>query len=299
MNFAFVILHYKTLEDTIECTDSIIQLDDPSVKIFIVDNFSNNGSAEVLFEKYKNYGNIEIINNTHNLGFAKGNNIGISAARASGCDFVCVLNNDTVIKQKDFTSKCIMLWENHGFSIAGPKIVSLVDGLDQNPFIVESHFVKSKKDAIKMYLVGLVKYMCVLLKVPRWWEKNKERLSYTGNLENQMICMNEKDILLYGACMIFSPTYFKEYDKMCDLTFMYEEETILYFLCRELNIKAMYLPDIQIFHKEQSSTKSTLGLGRKKLLFGYKEDFKSRKQLLKIVLKKDNKDYLKNLLKNS
>ena len=95
----------------------------------------------------------------------------------------------------------------------------------------------------------------------------------------------------------FITKFFEKYNKLCDLTFMYEEETILYFLSKQLNIKNMYLPDIEIYHKEQSSTKKSFGSEKKKLLFGYREDFNSRKQLLKIVFKINDIEFLESLMK--
>ena len=45
--------------------------------------------------------------NRDNLGFAKGNNVGIKFALSCGFDYVMLLNNDTVIAQKDFLWKMV------------------------------------------------------------------------------------------------------------------------------------------------------------------------------------------------
>lgn len=293
----FVVLHYKNIEDTIECVESLKNQKKVDTYIFIVDNFSNDGTMEQLQSKYKEEDKIFLISSIRNLGFAKGNNLGISLARQKGCDFICLVNNDTLIEQVDFASKCIEEWEQYDYSIAGPRIISTIDSLDQNPYMLHSHFVKSKKDAIRMYFVGLIKYMFIKIGFNEWWNKNDIRSSITDNLEKTILDSKEKDFLLNGACLILSPTFFRKYNKLCDWTFMYEEETIIYFLSRRLGIKNMYLPSIEIYHKEQSSTKKSFGSERKKLLFGYREDLKSRKQLLKIVLKINNVEFLNNLMK--
>lgn len=295
--FGFVVLHYKNIEDTVECVESLKYTNDLDTLIFIVDNFSNDGTKEQLESKYRESKNIFITSNASNLGFAKGNNVGISLAKEHGCDFVCLINNDTLIKQNGFVLKCIENWNKYNYSIAGPRIISTIDGFDQNPYMLHSHFVKSKKDAIRMYIVGLVKYSFVRLGFKEWWNKEGIRESVTENLEGKLLNSEKQDFLLNGACIILSPTFFEKYNKLCDLTFMYEEETILYFLSKQLNIKNMYLPDIEIYHKEQSSTKKSFGSEKKKLLFGYREDFKSRKQLLKIVFKINDTEFLENLIK--
>lgn len=295
--FGFVVLHYKNIEDTIECVDSLVYKVNYNKLIFIVDNFSNDGTKELLENKYKENKNIFIISNTSNLGFAKGNNIGIKVAKEKGCDFVCLINNDTIIKQDDFILKCIENWYEYNYSIGGPRIISTIDGFDQNPYMLHSHFVKSRKDAVRMYVVGLAKYVFIRLGFKEWWNKEGTRENITENLEKRLLNSENNDFLLNGACIILSPTFFEKYNKLCDLTFMYEEETILYFLSKQLNIKNMYLPNLEIYHKEQSSTKKSFGSERKKLLFGYREDFNSRKKLLKIVFKKNDKEFLEGLIK--
>lgn len=295
--FGFVVLHYKNIEDTIECIDSLESQKNIEALIFIVDNFSNDGTKEQLENKYGEKENIFLISSKANLGFAKGNNLGISLARKKGCDFVCLINNDTLIKQEEFSDKCIEEWEKYNYSIGGPRIISTIDGLDQNPYMLNSHFVKSKKDAIRMYFVALVKYIFIKVGFNEWWNKKNIRGSITENLEKVVLDSYKKDFLLNGACLILSPTFFKKYNKLCDWTFMYEEETIIYFLSRRLGIKNMYFPNIEIYHKEQSSTKKSFGTEKKKLLFGYKEDLNSRKQLLKIVFRINDIEFLDSLMK--
>ena len=46
--FVFVILHYKTEKDTIECIESIKKLSYKNIEIVIVDNGSQNGTGENL-----------------------------------------------------------------------------------------------------------------------------------------------------------------------------------------------------------------------------------------------------------
>ena len=55
----FVILHYLTAKDTIECVNSIIDNCDIEINhIVIVDNASFNDSMALIEDKYKKYSNI-------------------------------------------------------------------------------------------------------------------------------------------------------------------------------------------------------------------------------------------------
>lgn len=121
-----VLLNWNGWRDTIECLESISHLDYPEFSVFVVDNASTDQSLERLREWSVQQTNIsesktgrsfstlgsestvsqsslrglEFIASPVNGGFAAGNNIGIRAALASGCDFVWLLNNDTVVEPK-------------------------------------------------------------------------------------------------------------------------------------------------------------------------------------------------------
>lgn len=286
--FGFVILHYKTDFDTIECISSLLMLKG-NIEIIVVDNFSDNGSIEKVYSHFKDVKNVHFLYNGKNLGFAKGNNEGMVYAKKIGCDFVCLLNNDTFIKQKDFVEIAINDWLNSNYSISGPKIISAIDGLDQNPFMVPRHYVKNKLDAVILFMIGFIKYVFVLLHFPAFWEKSGDKGVFTEGLENEYLLSEKREFLLNGACMIFSPTYLRKYNKICDLTFMYEEETIIFYLSNKLGYLLSYNPNIEIYHKEQSATNHSINKPRERLVFGYKQDLKSRFVMLKIVFINENR----------
>ena len=51
--FSFVILHYNTFDDTVDCIDSIFKnIDYPNYHIVVVENGSKNNSGMKLFQKY-------------------------------------------------------------------------------------------------------------------------------------------------------------------------------------------------------------------------------------------------------
>jgi GT2 family glycosyltransferase len=63
-------------------------------RLYAVDNASSDGSVEVLrrFDDQR----IVVLEQSSNLGIAVGNNVGIARALSDGCDWVLLLNNDTV-----------------------------------------------------------------------------------------------------------------------------------------------------------------------------------------------------------
>lgn len=106
VNLSTIILSYNTRDITEQCIRKLIKnlLRYPQLKfeIIIVDNASDDGSAEMLrdMEKKQNFPNITIrlIFNTENAGYPKGNNQGVK--HASGI-YILYLNSDVMIENID------------------------------------------------------------------------------------------------------------------------------------------------------------------------------------------------------
>ena len=66
----------------------------PNMEVLVVDNGSPSASLDDIKSFASHYPNVHIVENGENLGFAKGNNVGLN--RATG-DYVVLLNNDTYV----------------------------------------------------------------------------------------------------------------------------------------------------------------------------------------------------------
>lgn len=73
-----------------KCLQSLMSLRYPNYEVIVVDNGSSDGSPNMV---KRNFQKVKLIVNKRNLGFAKGNNIGI---KASSGDLIVLLNNDVV-----------------------------------------------------------------------------------------------------------------------------------------------------------------------------------------------------------
>ena len=124
-DLVFVILHYNVYKETINCINSIkSKIDTSKFHIVVVDNFSPNNSGKLLENKYKNDDKVSVILNKSNIGFAKGNNVGIDYARQIlNPKFICCLNNDTLLEQDDFFININKEYDKSNAAIIGPKIV--------------------------------------------------------------------------------------------------------------------------------------------------------------------------------
>ncbi len=91
---AVILLNWNGLADTIECVQSLTECSFENLQVYIVDNASANNEGEILSDKFPS---ATILMQKENLGFCKGNNVGIEQAIADGAEYIMLLNNDTIV----------------------------------------------------------------------------------------------------------------------------------------------------------------------------------------------------------
>lgn len=106
---SILILSWNGKDDTVDCLESLRQIDYPNYKVILVDNGSSDGLAEII---HTNFSETIFIRNKENLGFAGGNNIGIRYALSQSSDYVLLLNNDTIV-HPSFLSKLVDIGEEY------------------------------------------------------------------------------------------------------------------------------------------------------------------------------------------
>lgn len=269
MKTAFVILHYETTDDTRECLESLTKyLIYKDVNIILVDNGSVNGKLDKIQEEYLYNGKIHFIYSEKNLGFAKGNNLGFRYAKeVLGSEIIVLCNNDLIFRQNDFIEILEKLYREKNFDIAGPKIISMVDYINQNPIPVLYKNIYELDNRILKYLIlfcassfnlDLLIHKCF----------GQEAKQYSEIESGQ-------DFQLHGACLIFANNYIKLFDGLYDQTFMYEEESILKYIAKKEVLNMMYADELTVYHKEGSSTEKVFGKGKEKRRFYYKWNLNS------------------------
>ena len=94
LRVAIILVNWRTPDDTIETINSLIKLKYDNFFVLVVDNGSGDDSVARIRDKHPK---VQIIEQSTNLGFAGGNNIGIKAAIEQGADAVWLLNTDTIV----------------------------------------------------------------------------------------------------------------------------------------------------------------------------------------------------------
>lgn len=177
-----------------ECLDSLISQTYKNITIYLVDNNSDDGS--VAYVK-KNYPMVSVIQNSSNVGYAKGNNIGIEKAFREGADFCIAINTDTKADKK------------------------LVNEL------LKTYYDKSKSN-VKL---GLIQPVVLLYDKPNLLNTDGNAIHFLGfgyckdYLQTYKLFKIDKEIIsASGACLFISKEYFISVGKLDDDFFLYNED---------------------------------------------------------------------------
>ena len=266
MDIAFVILNYNIVKETIDCINSIIKnIDTEKYMIIVVDNGSNINIYRDLVRSFTYNERLIFVRNDSNLGFARGNNVGIDIARKKGARFVCCLNNDTVLNMKDFFSVIQLKYIQSEAALIGPKII-LKNGLEQHRngkllpiseyrLLLESfdnNHGRSRIDKLKR-----IKF------VRSFYDK------YLANLRKDRSKYYEEtqDVILHGCCLIFTPVFFTKLRGFNPETFLYMEEELLFATLIVNGLHSLYTPDLEIYHLEDVSTNKAIKTETEKYAF--------------------------------
>lgn len=122
---ATVIVNWNGCATTLACVETLVQAGQDAATIIVVDNGSQDDSVAVL---RAHFAALTVVEAGENLGFARGNNLGIQAALAHGApDYLFLLNNDAFVNAETLPQLAAALarWPQAGAAV--PKIY-LPDG---------------------------------------------------------------------------------------------------------------------------------------------------------------------------
>lgn len=120
-----IVVSYNTREMLRGCLTAVERSSDVSIELFVVDNSSRDGSADMVAADFPW---VQLIRNPDNRGFAAANNIAIP--RAAG-RFILLLNPDTVVRPDAISTLARYLTANPDVGICGPLVVN-PDGSQQS-----------------------------------------------------------------------------------------------------------------------------------------------------------------------
>lgn len=233
-----IIVNYNVKHFIELCIDSVIKASkNIDIEIIVVDNNSQDGSCELIRNKYPK---VTLVENKENKGFSKANN---QAVTLSNSEYLLFLNPDTVMPE-DFLHKALQYLDTHPqVGALGPK---LIDG--------KGKYAPDSKKSFPTLSVAIFKTTGInnVFKKSPYFNKY-----YAVHIDKDEIAEVE---VLSGCCMFLRKELFNTIgDAFDEDYFMYCEDVDLSFRVRKNGYKNIYFPDIQLIHyKGESTKKATL-----------------------------------------
>ena len=233
MDLSVIIVNYNVKHFLEQCLHSVQKATkNIAAEIFVVDNNSVDGSAELLREKFPN---ILLIENKENLGFSKANNQAIQQSKGR---YVLLLNPDTVVEEDTF-EKVIAFMDQH--PEAGGLGVKMIDG--------KGIFLPESKRGLPTPWVAFYKIFGLSRLFPRSKVFGRYHLSFLN--ENEV---HEVDVLA-GAFMLLRREALDKVGLLDETFFMYGEDIDLSYRIQESGYRNYYFPETTIIHYKGESTK--------------------------------------------
>ncbi len=231
MDVSVIIVSFNTLELLDKCIGSVYaHAGSLEIEVIVIDNASTDGSAEMIEQ---NFGEVRLVRNSKNVGFASANNQAIKLAKGK---FMLLLNSDTVVLDGAIEKTVQFAEQNAKAAVVGCRTLNPDSTLQRTCFMFPS-------------VLNLMLSSTYLYKIfPRsrffgrelmtWWDRNDAR---------------EVDVVS-GCFMLVRAEAIKQTGIMDESFFLYAEETDWCYRFRKNGWKLMFTPDAQIIHYGRASS---------------------------------------------
>jgi GT2 family glycosyltransferase len=223
LKLSVVILNYDVRYFLELCIKSVqAAIADLDAEIIIVDNHSSDDSCQMVKTFFPE---ITLIENKENLGFSKGNNIGVAQAKG---EYICLLNPDTVVSEDVFEKSLAYAETIPKMGILG---CQLIDGRGQ--------FLPESKRNIPTPIISIKKVM------------GFGRGYYACHLSPADT--GEVDVLV-GAFMILKKKVYDRVKGFDESYFMYGEDIDLSYKVIKAGFQNFYFGEATLLHFKGEST---------------------------------------------
>jgi GT2 family glycosyltransferase len=124
-DISVIIVSYNTADLTVACLESVFTSQRVGCEVFVVDNASKDGSAEIVRKKFPS---VRLVVNTTNRGFGAANN---QVLRECTGRYVVFLNPDAIVGPESLCTAAAFMDEHPEVGLAGPKVLN-PDGTRQD-----------------------------------------------------------------------------------------------------------------------------------------------------------------------
>lgn len=260
---SIIIINWNTKELLKNCLKSACEnTHGIDYEIFVVDNASSDGSAEMV---EKEFPQVKLIKNKENVGFAKANN---QAIQKSNGNYILLLNPDTIVLPGALAQMVEFMNENSRVGALGPKLLNSDESLQPScrsfPSLSTALFEETLLNRVfpKNRIIGKYKM--------GYWEHNDIR-----EVDQPM-----------GSALMVRREVIDQVGLLDEQFYMYYEEVDWCYRIKKQGWKIYFLPQAQIIHHGGASSGK---VGSKSLIETYRSMyrfFKKHRGAFSVVLLK-------------
>lgn len=272
---SIVILNWNEWKDTIECLESVFQMNYPNYNVVVVDN----GSTDKSVEKIKRYAHGELVPQSDLIKYSEDNKpIEILEYRWSNTEEkghqnkldLETFSNDKLILLKNEENLGYTGGNNRGIKFALEKFQPNFVVILNNDTVVDTEFLRKLiKHAQKKEKFGLLGPSILNYNQDSSSDHPALRLSFlpgfTSPHLNKVYTSEEKNVIrkalfkggvvfLGGACLLLKPSVFREVDGFDERFFCYLDEIDLAARIVKRGYDLGAVEESKIWHKSHSST---------------------------------------------
>jgi N-acetylglucosaminyl-diphospho-decaprenol L-rhamnosyltransferase len=234
---AIVIVNYNTAQLLCDCLDSIFAAPTQAqLAVWVVDNHSTDGSAELVAARYPQ---VRLIASARNGGFAYANNLALRPILAEARDdYILLLNADTVVPAGALDGLIGYLEAHPDVGVVGPKLLLADGSLD---LACRRSFPTPE---VAFYRMTGLSYL--FPNSPRFGRYN---LTYLDpNLEAEVDAV-------VGACMLLRTGVVREAGLLDEQFFMYGEDLDWTYRIKQYGWRVVYYPGVSVWHYKRASSR--------------------------------------------
>lgn len=212
-----IILNWNKPEDTLECLLSCKNINYENYEIIVVDNHSSDDSVSKIKSSFPQ---IRIIENSENLGYAGGNNVGMRYALEQGADYVLLLNNDVIVDKKVLSELIRIAQSSPQAGMLAPKVLYYDD-----------------RDVINSLGTSMD------------WLRLRPYLGACNQKDAESFNQVEKKDILLGCALLIHKTTIQRIGMLDEKFFIFHEEADWCFRNLKSGFINLVVPSAVIYHK--------------------------------------------------
>lgn len=259
-----IILSWNRKNDTLATIESLSKsnISNYKMEIMVVDNGSEDGSQKAIKALLNKIDikNIEtkLIENTKNLGFVEGNNVGIKNALKNKKDYIVLLNDDTIV-DKNLISELVGAAKKYKKAAAISPKIYFAKG-----FEYKKRYKKSQLGKVIWYAGGDID-----------WDNIYGTNHGVDEVDRGQFNKVKKVDFATGCCVLYKAEALRKVGLLDSRYFAYYEDSDISQRLKRAGWDVIYIPSGHLWHKVSQSS----GIGselndyfitRNRMLFGTK-----------------------------